>query len=1370
MSPFRTRHSPSASPHPPTSPEDVPPHAPPSRIPVSKSTSSLSLFRTRSRGNELEELGAKSDKDKGSSSPEWTIRAVTRRRGSKNDEDQSPRRGSLNDDTAPYPTYSGQEQNVPPPSSHPHQPNKLSKWLSRSTSSASAASNYTGPPHDAPPPDRPTTRTTRSRSIGSLNLLSGASSKSPPAQSAPPPADPFTAPPPHSATHPPPAPPSISISSSPSTHFSPSPTSSPALASSSASSSPILASSPPDRPPADPFRRGSVASTSTTKSGSSLRSLGVGGLKVRTRKSSKAKRDLQHGGGGGGGPPLPSSKKGKERRSNPAGAPSASAAGARDKDPLDDWATADLSDGDEEGRIISEEMVRAVSRGSTSSSLGRAGGEALVAAPESGGGGGGGVLAKSLRRTRSGLKLFGGGVARSREASSSSGGTGFGAAGAGGAGGEYDGELLEPPHPGPGGAAQHVYGSGAGGADSTNTSVSPTPTSAVFPSSASGSSASHQPYLQQQQQQAHQSAAGRIGGWFSSMLHGGGGGGSSSSTHLPLPADDAAHDSASSAPSSPEKTRRGPFSPSPASPGSSLRLSSPQKKGSVASALSPSKEGSGGRLGAFDRILDRAAQYFFDSDSKADECTDEIWVLGVRHPGHAPPLPVGAGEGGGEDDEGEGEDGDEKGKKRRSLPSLGRKSKLSPVKSRKGAAAPPPVPALPSGAAAHGDPFLASPPPASSTLPTYSPTPSSDSLVSSSHPPSPSPSPTPTPYPMPTIHGWPPSFYHDFYSRIALTYRTGFPLIPFDPSLPIPTPNTSGSGVGAVLSSLGASVGRGGRAGGAAPAEHEGEGEGVRGLNTDTGWGCMLRTGQSLLANALGAVHLGRDWRRPLSPSAYPPASSSSSSTHLPLPPSSPSSVPDAATYARLLSLFLDVPSTSLSPFSVHAFAAQGRLLGKAPGEWFGPSTAAGAIKALVNGYEPAGLRVVSCVDGAVYESEVAAESRGWTVPVLVLVNVRLGIDGVNPIYHEAIKGIFRLPQTVGIAGGRPSSSYYFVGSQANSLFYIDPHHPRPAVPVVVPPPGIEEMARRVLLSPPQMESGEEKEHVRKRVDTQETAKGVMGDSFVTVAPAPTLPSSSDSPSQSRVSSSSRPADPHAADRAALDAFLASAYSDSAAWSTYHAEKVRKCALNSLDPSMLLGFLVQGEEDWKGFRKGVEELFHASAPIFSIANSPPSWMRRSASSSVPPPNSATAADDSFDDLAASPVLEGAADERPESSTGFSEPDDWELDSTDGLSASPSPSGASAIASGAELSTASGSGAGSASGKQGPAAAVDEGWEDGESSSPGRSAGVSSATSSSGRGGEASRAVAPAAQPPRVEASEQKGKGGSDLEAEGWEGV
>jgi Peptidase family C54 len=43
---------------------------------------------------------------------------------------------------------------------------------------------------------------------------------------------------------------------------------------------------------------------------------------------------------------------------------------------------------------------------------------------------------------------------------------------------------------------------------------------------------------------------------------------------------------------------------------------------------------------------------------------------------------------------------------------------------------------------------------------------------------------------------------------------------------------------------------------------------------------------------------------------------------------------------------------------------------------------------------------------------------------------------------------LYTFPQSIGIASGRPSPSYYFVGSQADNLFYLDPHHARIAIPL----------------------------------------------------------------------------------------------------------------------------------------------------------------------------------------------------------------------------------------------------------------------------------------------------------------------------------
>ena len=44
------------------------------------------------------------------------------------------------------------------------------------------------------------------------------------------------------------------------------------------------------------------------------------------------------------------------------------------------------------------------------------------------------------------------------------------------------------------------------------------------------------------------------------------------------------------------------------------------------------------------------------------------------------------------------------------------------------------------------------------------------------------------------------------------------------------------------------------------------------------------------------------------------------------------------------------------------------------------------------------------------------------------------------------MKALNTLPQSIGIADGRSSSSYYFVGFQADNLFYFDPHYTRATI------------------------------------------------------------------------------------------------------------------------------------------------------------------------------------------------------------------------------------------------------------------------------------------------------------------------------------
>ncbi|KAK6705621.1 Cysteine protease atg4 [Fusarium graminearum] len=243
--------------------------------------------------------------------------------------------------------------------------------------------------------------------------------------------------------------------------------------------------------------------------------------------------------------------------------------------------------------------------------------------------------------------------------------------------------------------------------------------------------------------------------------------------------------------------------------------------------------------------------------------------------------------------------------------------------------------------------------------------------------------------------GWPSGFISDFESKIWMTYRSEFEPIPRSTN-----PQAT--------SALSLSMRLKSQLGDQSP------------FSSDSGWGCMIRSGQSMLANTIAMVRLGRDWRRGES----------------------------VEEECRLLKDFADDPR---APYSIHSFVRHGAsACGKYPGEWFGPSATARCIQALTNSHESS-IRVYSTGDGPdVYEDEfmqIAKPPGEDFHPTLVLVGTRLGIDKITPVYWEALIAALQMPQSVGIAGGRPSSSHYFIGAQGSFLFYLDPHHTRVALP-----------------------------------------------------------------------------------------------------------------------------------------------------------------------------------------------------------------------------------------------------------------------------------------------------------------------------------
>jgi cysteine protease ATG4 len=336
------------------------------------------------------------------------------------------------------------------------------------------------------------------------------------------------------------------------------------------------------------------------------------------------------------------------------------------------------------------------------------------------------------------------------------------------------------------------------------------------------------------------------------------------------------------------------------------------------------------------------------------------------------------------------------------------------------------------------------------------------------------------------------AFLRDLRSRVWITYRRGFPAIASGADRG--SGGSGGSGGSEDASASEASASEASSAGVAisrrivekAPYQY----------TTDAGWGCTLRVGQMLLANALSIHFFGRGYRRRDAGPCVPGGDARARDPH-----------------DGLLSWFGDHPDANACPFSIHEVYRWGRgelddaaekkpggVPGVVPGRWLGPCVTAQAMAALTNARRPGGMcaYVLADEDGtfgggapnldarkvAAFASEKARQLRGlrsngacpspkrtglrlpgapfdaraedavrndakeerakktedWA-PTLVLVPLVLGIDRhVNARYVPSVAATLRVKQSLGVLGGTPGSSLYVVGAQDDRLFYLDPH------------------------------------------------------------------------------------------------------------------------------------------------------------------------------------------------------------------------------------------------------------------------------------------------------------------------------------------
>ncbi|XP_065207751.1 cysteine protease ATG4B [Planococcus citri] len=213
---------------------------------------------------------------------------------------------------------------------------------------------------------------------------------------------------------------------------------------------------------------------------------------------------------------------------------------------------------------------------------------------------------------------------------------------------------------------------------------------------------------------------------------------------------------------------------------------------------------------------------------------------------------------------------------------------------------------------------------------------------------------------------------------------------------------------------------------------------GDTGITSDKGWGCMLRCGQMVIAQALLFLHLGREWR-------WTPASKDE-------------------TYLRIIRLFEDVRCV---PYSIHQIALTGASEGKQVGEWFGPNTIAQVLKKLAAYDQWNSIVLHVALDNVLVTNEVKRlcrqtsrndvdlfsestsdkskiKSNSPWKPLVLIIPLRLGITDINPIYFNAFKACFTFQQSLGIIGGKPNHALYFIGCVGNEVIFLDPHTTQP--------------------------------------------------------------------------------------------------------------------------------------------------------------------------------------------------------------------------------------------------------------------------------------------------------------------------------------
>lgn len=250
----------------------------------------------------------------------------------------------------------------------------------------------------------------------------------------------------------------------------------------------------------------------------------------------------------------------------------------------------------------------------------------------------------------------------------------------------------------------------------------------------------------------------------------------------------------------------------------------------------------------------------------------------------------------------------------------------------------------------------------------------------------------------------------------------------------------------------------------------------------DAGWGCMIRTGQMMMCRALRKLY-SCDVQVTVDPVEFAmfqkmtvdsSSSNSRQSSTLLSPPISPRTNGHGNALAAktapnfLLNLdddfggacgssalendnasgsisqwvqefFMDTPDAL---FGVYRLVAEGAKIGCAVGSWFSPTVLARSLAAIGKSHQELNekLLIIPAVEQTVSQETILQTLLVEERSILLLVPLMLGMGSVGSSYEQVILRLLELPMCIGIVGGKPQKSLYFVGHQREQVFFLDPH------------------------------------------------------------------------------------------------------------------------------------------------------------------------------------------------------------------------------------------------------------------------------------------------------------------------------------------